>query len=126
MALERVDSPTLCEGIEGHLRAMRARRAAPRSLATLLEEQERNLGKWLERPLASLSRHEVATRHGDLTLSPVHPTLAVTFNRRRREPIPWDELPAWRAQPALGAPRPGARHAPSPPPPTTRACTPST
>ncbi|HVS19351.1 MAG TPA: tyrosine-type recombinase/integrase [Planctomycetota bacterium] len=126
MALERGDSPSLREGIEWHLRAMRARRAAPRSLATLVEEQQRHLGDWLERPLASLSRHEVATRHEDLTLasgpwlanrvmqqlravyntaarrcetlSPTNPTLAVTFNRlrRRREPIPWGELPAWR------------------------------
>ena len=76
-------------------------------------------------PLASLTRDEVATRHELLTersgpylanrvlqqfraiyntaarrfeeLPQANPTVAVTFNRvrRRREPIPWSELPAW-------------------------------
>jgi hypothetical protein len=144
MALERGDGPSLREGIEWHSSAMRARRAAPRSLATLLEEQERHLGDWLDRPLASLSRHEVATRHEDLTLSsgpwlanrvmqqlravyntaarrcetlsPTNPTLAVTFNRlrRRREPIPALGFERTQAAPRRGQPAP--RPHPRPPP----------
>jgi integrase len=117
---------TLGQAIELHLRAMRAKRCRPRSLETLREETARHLGDWLARPLASLSRHEVATRHEELTegsgpyvanrvlqqlravyntaarrfeeLPPTNPVVAVTFNRvrRRREPIPWGELAAWR------------------------------
>lgn len=90
------------------------------------EECARHLAPWLDRPLASLRRNEVATRHEELTdtsgpylanrvlqqfravyntaarrfedLPPTNPVIAVTFNRvrRRRQPIPWDELPAWR------------------------------
>jgi len=126
---------TLADAIELHLRAMRARRCAQRSMATLVEETGRHLGDWLARPLASRSRHEVATRHERITaergpwvanrvlqqfravyntaarrfedLPATNPAIAVTFNRvrRRREPIPWSELPAWRRRvQALGNP----------------------
>lgn len=120
------DGPTLREGIAIHLRAMRARGASDRSLSTLEGEQMRHLVDRLDRPLASLSRHEVATRHEMLTvtsgpwlanrvlqqlravyntaarrfehLSPTNPTLAVTYNRLRR-----------RREPSLGrTSRPGA------------------
>lgn len=120
--------PTLGLAVELHLRAMRARRCRPRSLQTLEEETRRHLGDWFERPLAGLRRHEVALRHEALSessgpwlanrvmqqlravwntaarrfeeLPPVNPVVAVTFHRvtRRRQPIPWDELPAWRAR----------------------------
>jgi integrase len=120
--------PTLREAIEWHLSAMRARRCRPRSLATLTEETARHLGDWLERPVAGLRRQEVALRHEALSetsgpwlanrvmqqlravwntaarrcedLPPVNPVVAVTFHRvtRRRQPIPWSELPAWRAR----------------------------
>lgn len=119
--------PTLATAIELHVRAMRAKRCTARSIETLREETARHLADWLERPLASLRRHEVATRHETLTaasgpyvanrvmqqlravhntaarrfehLSPTNPVVAVTFNRvrRRRQPVPWSELPAWRA-----------------------------
>lgn len=126
---------TLADAIALHLRAMGARGCTTRSLETLRGETARHLADWLDRPLASLTRDEVATRHELLTeqsgpylanrvmqqLRAVHntaarrfehlperpPTLAVTFNRvrRRREPIPWPELPAWRARvDALGNP----------------------
>jgi len=117
---------TLAEAIELHLRAMRAKGCASRSMATFDEECAVRLGDWLERPLASLTRHEVALRHEELTdergpylanrvmqqfravyntaarrfeeLPATNPVIAVTFNRvrRRRQPIPWAELPAWR------------------------------
>jgi integrase len=122
------DSPTLAQAIELHLRAMRAKRCAARSMAAFHEECARHLASWLERRLASLSRHEVATRHEELTessgpylanrvmqqfravyntaarrfeaLPAANPVLAVTFNRvkRRRQPIPWTELAAWRRE----------------------------
>jgi integrase len=123
-----VDSPTLRQAIDLHLRAMRAKRCARRSVETLREEAARHLADWFDRPLAELTRHEVATRHEQLSessgpylanrvmqqlravyntaarrfeaLPPINPVIAVTFNRvhRRREPIPWAELPSWQAR----------------------------
>jgi integrase len=117
--------PTLAEAIELHLRAMRAKGCAPGSMTALQEACARHLGLWMERPLSSLRRHEVATRHEDLTdssgpycansvmahfravyntavrrfvdLPATNPVLAVTFNtvKRRRQPVPWEELPDW-------------------------------
>ncbi len=117
---------TLTGAIELHLRAMRAKGCAARSMEVFRIECARHLHDWLDRPLATLTRHEVAERHEDLTarsgpylanrvlhqfravyntaarrfesLPPTNPVIAVTFNRvrRRREPIPWQELPAWR------------------------------
>jgi integrase len=105
---------------------MLARRCARRSMETLREECGRHLADWMERPLGSISRNECALRHERITecsgpyvanrvfqqvravyntaarrfeaLSPTNPVVAVTFNRvrRRREPIPWVELPEWR------------------------------
>ena len=123
-----MDTPTLAEAIELHLRAMRAKGCAERSMHAFHEECARHLAPWLARPLASLRRHEVALRHEELTatsgpylanrvlhqfravyntaarrfedLPATNPIVAVTFNRvrRRRQPIPWAELPAWRAR----------------------------
>jgi integrase len=117
---------TFGEALEIHVRAMGAKRCAPRSVETLRGECARHLADWFARPLASLRRHEVALRHEDLTvrcgpyvanrvlaqfraiyntavrrfedLPPTNPTIAVTFNRlrRRRDPIPWADLPEWR------------------------------
>jgi integrase len=121
-------APTLAAAIAAHVRAMQHRRASPRSIATLVEETRRHLFDWFERPLATLRRHEVADRHEHLTstsgpyvanrvlaqfravwntaarrhehVPATPPTIAVTFNRveRRREPIPWRELVAWRTK----------------------------
>ncbi len=121
-------TPTLARALEWHLRAMRAKACRPRSVETLTEEVHRHLADWLERPLDTLTRDEVATRHEQLTelsgpylanrvlhhlralyntavrrsehLPPTNPTIAVTFNRvhRRRDPIPWEDLPAWAAR----------------------------
>ena len=109
---------TLAEALEMHLRAMRAKRCAPRSMDTLREESSRHLADWLERPIAGITRNECALRHEDLSersgpyvanrvlqqfravyntaarrfedLPAINPVIAVTFNRlrRRREPIP--------------------------------------
>ncbi|MEM7518866.1 MAG: tyrosine-type recombinase/integrase, partial [Planctomycetota bacterium] len=118
----------LVDALELHLRAMRAKDCSQRSLETLNDECRLHLADWLERPLASFTRDEVATRHESLTetsgpylanrvlqqfraiyntaarrfedLPPTNPVIAVTFNRvrRRRQPIPWPALPAWRAE----------------------------
>ena len=109
-----------------HLRAMRAKGCTPRSMESIPEECGRHLADWLDRPLASLERNEVALRHEALTdqsgpyvanrvlqqfravyntaarrfetLPQTNPAVAVTFNRvrRRRDPIPWPDLPDWR------------------------------
>jgi len=129
---------TFAEALEIHLRAMGAKRCAPRSVETLREECTRHLLDWFARPLASLRRHEVALRHEDITarcgpyvanrvlaqfravyntsvrrfedLPPTNPTIAVTFNRvrRRREPIAWGDLPEWRRK-VLGLANPVRR-----------------
>ncbi len=120
------DGLTLADALEMHLRAMRAKACSRRSVDTLREECARHLGDWLARPLASIARNECAVRHEDLSersgpyvanrvlqqfraiyntaarrfeeLPATNPVVAVTFNRvrRRREPIAWNELPAWR------------------------------
>ena len=117
---------TLSDAIELHLRAMRAKGCAARSMDAFSDECAHYLSDWLDRPLASLRRHEVAERHEALTessgpylanrvlhqfravynsavrrfedLPPTNPVIAVTFNRvrRRRQPIPWSDLPVWR------------------------------
>ncbi|MFT7481010.1 MAG: integrase, partial [Gammaproteobacteria bacterium] len=117
---------TLSQAIELHLRAMRAKGCTKRSMDAFGDECAHYLADWMERPLASLRRHEVAERHEALTetsgpylanrvlhqfravynsavrrfedLPPTNPVIAVTFNRvrRRRQPIPWTNLPAWR------------------------------
>lgn len=116
---------TLREAIDYHQAAMRARRAQPRSIETIREECERHLSDWLGRALASVSRNECAQRHERITaqagpyaanramqhfravyntaarrfeeLQGTPPTVGVTFNRvhRRREPVPWSDLPDW-------------------------------
>ncbi|QDU65299.1 tyrosine-type recombinase/integrase [Engelhardtia mirabilis] len=118
-------APTLGEAVGWHLRAMRAKGCSARSLETLEGELRLHLGDWLGRRLDGLRRMEVAERHELLTggsgpylanrvmqqlravwntaarrcegLPAVNPVIAVTFNRvrRRREPVPWEELPAW-------------------------------
>lgn len=128
MAEQEALGPTLAVATQMHVTAMEAKRCAPRSIETLREEVARHLADWCERPLASISRNECALRHEQLTresgpylanrvmqqfraiyntaarrfeeLPAVGPAIAVTFNRlrRRREPIPWAELPAWRAK----------------------------
>lgn len=121
----RARGTTLREALGMHVTAMKAKRCAPRSPEALREELERHASDWLDRPLADIRPQECAARHARLTEKsgpyaanrvlqafracwntaaralddlPACPTRAVTFNkvRRRREPIPWDKLPAWR------------------------------
>lgn len=122
---ERARGVTLDDAIEMHASSMRAKRCAPKSISSIREELERHAADWLGRPLSSISRDECARRHERITaesgpyaanrvmtslracyrtaarrfeeLPETAPTVGVTFNkvRRRREPIPWAELPAW-------------------------------
>jgi len=123
---ERARGVTLDDAIEMHASSMRAKLCAPRSIASIREELDRHASDWLGRPLASITRNECAQRHERITaeagpyaanrvmtsiracyntaarrfeeLADTPPTVGVTFNRvrRRREPIRWAELPAWR------------------------------
>jgi len=122
---EEARGVTLNDAIEMHASAMRAKRCAPKSISSIREELDRHVADWLARPLASLTRNECAERHERITreagpysanrvmtslracyntaarrfeeLSDSPPTVGVTFNkvRRRREPIPWADLPDW-------------------------------
>ncbi|MHC4164051.1 MAG: tyrosine-type recombinase/integrase [Planctomycetota bacterium] len=116
---------TLAEAVEMHLDAMRAKDCTQRSMANLREEVRRYLGPWVRKALAEVSPDDCARRHKALSERrgryaanralacfracyntarrrhahlPENPVAAVTFNkvRRRREPIPWRRLPAWR------------------------------
>ena len=122
---ERARGVTLAEAVEMHLEAMRAKDCAPQSREALREQVGRHLRAWLPRPLKDVTRDDCARRHGALTDQngryaanralahfracfntarrrhpelPENPVAGVTFNRvrRRREPVPWAELPAWR------------------------------
>lgn len=121
----RARGTTLREAMEMHLTAMKAKRCAPQSLVTVREELERHASDWLDRPLADIRPTECALRHARITEKsgpyaanrvlqtfracwntagralddlPPCPTRGVTYNkvRRRREPIPWAQLPAWK------------------------------
>lgn len=122
---EEARGVTLDDAIEMHASAMRAKQCAPKSISSIREELARHVADWMGRPLASISRNECAERHERVTreagpyaanrvmtsvracyntasrrfeeLPDTPPTVGVTFNkvRRRREPIPWAELPGW-------------------------------
>ena len=87
---------------------MQAKGCAPRSVDTLVEETSRHLGDWMERPLASLRRHEVATRHEALTgasgpylANRVMQQLRAVYNTAVRR---FENLPAGSKQLALWLP----------------------
>jgi hypothetical protein len=62
-----VADPTLAEAIEMHLRAMRAKGCAARSMEAFRDECARHLAGWLARSLGSIRRNECAVRHEELT-----------------------------------------------------------
>jgi integrase len=131
---EAARGATLADAVEWHAAAMRARRCAERSVQSIREEMRRHLADWLQRPLSGIRPAECASRHERVTEKsgphaanralqhfracwntaarrlddlPACPVRGVTFNRvrRRREPIAWDALPAWRARvEAIGNP----------------------
>ena len=122
---KREQGTTFEEAIQMHIAAMKAKRCAQGSMDSVIEESDRHLSDWLNRPLSTVTRNECATRHERITENsgpyaanqalqqfravyntanrrmeglPPNPTIGVTFNKtkRRREPIAWTDLPAWR------------------------------
>lgn len=118
---------TLAQGRQAHLARLRAKGGSERTVEMLHDEVNRHLGDWLARPLAELSRQEVRRRHERITqnagpyaanramrclraiyntclrehdLPMPNPCIAVNYNkeRRRQEPVPWENLPAWHAK----------------------------
>ncbi|MEO1534347.1 MAG: integrase family protein [Planctomycetota bacterium] len=115
--------PTLGEAIEKHIEKLVAKGGSERSVADLREVIRRYTPCLLGRELRGLSSSEVAEAHARISKrSPAQanlwgrhlravwntvanardwpgrpPTRAIAWNRipRRREPIPWEALPAW-------------------------------
>src|SRR5690606_28094723 len=115
---------TLAQARDAHVARLRAKNGSPRSIDGLVQTIDRHLKAWLNRPLAELTRQEVRRRHEYLAehhgkyaanhvmralravyntalsehdLPLPNPCIAVNWcrERRRQEPIPWDDLPAW-------------------------------
>ena len=127
---------TLREAVDAHATGMENKGRKPRSIAAFRRETERYLGDWMDRPLAEITPDECATRHKRISTQgrsianrvlghlraayngarrrhrtlPENPVNGVDMNatRRRQEPIPWVELPAWYAA-VLGLPNPVRR-----------------
>lgn len=124
---EAAKGTTLDEAIRWHQEAMTAKGCVRHSIETVRYELGLHLSDWIRRPLAELTRNDCAARHRRITQGrgpyvanrvlrhlravyntasrrledlPRNPTVAVTYNRerRRREPIPWGNLPAWLAR----------------------------
>lgn len=121
----REGGPTLADAFDLHVARMKANGASPASLATITRERDKYLETWLARPLRTIERshcrelHEtLSKKHGPYLANrvmrhvraawntalkehdlPANPTIAVHWNkeRRRQEPIPWAQLPAWHA-----------------------------
>jgi integrase len=117
--------PTFGSALALHVDLMRRKEASPLSIATLTDEVKRHIGDWTERPLREITRTECRELHQSLSDErgtyvanrlmrhvraiyntslkehelPANPTIAVHWNKeeRRQEPIPWANLPAWRA-----------------------------
>jgi len=115
---------TLAEARDAHVARIRAQGGSERTIKGLVWETDRHLKAWLKRPLKELTRQEVRRRHeylaehhGPYTANRTMRMLRATYNtalrehdlplpnpciavnwckeRRRQEPIPWDDLPAW-------------------------------
>lgn len=114
---------TLNQAIDEHAANMRARGCADRSITDMRIVLERHCSDWLNKPLVAIRRADCIQRHRKLSENspvaanhvmravracwgsasrlweelPPHPVKGVVFNKeyRRREPIPWEGLPAW-------------------------------
>lgn len=121
----RSTGPTLREAMALHVDKMRAGEASPRSIEAVESEIALYVGSWLDNPLRAITRADCQTRHREISDGPgpyaanrtmrhvraiwntalklhdigVTPTVACHWNKehRRQEPIPWKDLPAWRA-----------------------------
>jgi hypothetical protein len=117
--------PTFGDALALHMDRLRRKGGRPRSITSLEGEAARHLSDWTPRRLADVSRTDCRALHERLTEDsgpylanrvmryvraiyntalkeydlPANPTVAVHWNKeeRRQEPIPWADLPAWRA-----------------------------
>ena len=120
---KRAGGPTLADAFDLHVSRMRADRASESSIVTITRERDKYLAKWMDRPLETIERSQCRELHEQLSKQngpylanrvmrhiraawntalkehdlPANPTIAVHWNkeRRRQEPIPWANLPAW-------------------------------
>lgn len=115
---------TLAQAIDEHVQNMAAKKCAAGTADQLRRELERHVGDWMTRPLAGITRRDCIERHRKITTGsgpyvanrivrelravwnsarrlfedlPPHPLTGVVLNKetRRREPVPWADLPAW-------------------------------
>ncbi len=119
---------TVREALEAHVRSLRKKGGSPRSEEDLRYCIEHYLGDWAGRALMSITREECRARHHRISeengpyvanrtlrclraiwhsAAKVHqeiprdaPTIGCEWNkqRRRRQPLRWATLPAWRAR----------------------------
>ncbi|MEM8757231.1 MAG: integrase family protein [Planctomycetota bacterium] len=123
-AAQRPETVTLADAIEMHIKQLRAKGGSERTASDTYEEFDRHCRDWLQRPIVEIKASDCSQRHEKITKNsgpavanrimrgvraihntagrrfddwPRNPTRAVAWNRipRRREPIPWDKLPAW-------------------------------
>lgn len=121
--VDPADGPSLRDALELHLERMRKKGARPRSIEVMHDETHKHLARWMDRPLASITRTDCRQRHDELSEKngeyqanrvmrhfraaynttlmehelPSCPTIGVHWNKekRRQEPIPWEKLPGW-------------------------------
>lgn len=115
---------TLAQAVELHIARLEAKGGSQRTVDSMRDETRRHLGDFRPRPLREITRSDARRRHERLSKRngpyvanrlmrcmraasntarrehpelPEAPTIAVLWNRerRRQEPIPWDDLPAW-------------------------------
>ena len=115
---------TFGEAMEMHIDDMRKLERTERTITDYREAVRRYLPDWTKKPLNEITRGDCRTRHTRVSVKhgpyvankafavfraiynsaarvhdelPPNPIVGVRFNpiTRRREPIPWDRLPAW-------------------------------
>lgn len=115
---------TLREAREQYYSRLRAKGGSVQTIEMAGETIDRYLRDWLDRPMAVIAKHDCRERHRVLTtnhgpyaangvfrylraiynaalkvhdLPTLNPCVGVEWNkeRRRQEPIPWSDLPAW-------------------------------
>lgn len=125
---QRAITIPLIEALTRHADDMRRRDCASRSIQFVEKDVPKYLSAWMRRPLTEVTKIECVELHAKLStdrgpmiankvlkafgaafrtasrvydhLPDVPPTIAIRWNpsRRRREPIPWEKLPAWWRQ----------------------------
>ena len=121
---EKPEEVSVADAMELHIARLSAKGGSQRSIDDINNEMQRYCSDWLSRPIIEIRASDCAKRHDRVTRKhgpasanrlmtivraihntagqrfeewPRNPTRAVAWNRirRRREPIPWEKLPAW-------------------------------